>query len=216
MFWYREIRCSHTSNWIESSSRNFSFVIYIFGCFKRGRKSGLFQVIEILHSTVFPNKCAAIPIRVTGESYHFALLVDSIGFAVNITGKKTERLHSIFDCPNERLEKGAIRVVRRTGETDDVALLIDCRRRIPKKSPRLPRSVTPPFSQSTACAAVYLPTAWSQIPEMPTIWPLSLIAVAAPEESPEISGRSFITSGGPRVHTAGRNCDTCGETHVGS
>ena len=66
-----------------------------------------------------------------------ALLGDSIGFAVNITGKKTERLHSIFDCPNERLEKGAIRVVRRTGETDDVALLIDCRRRIPKKSPKV-------------------------------------------------------------------------------
>src|SRR6266540_1941036 len=81
--------------------------------------------------------------------------------------------------------------------------------------PRLPMSVTPPFSQSTACAAVNLPTAWSHVPEMPTIWPLSLIAVAAPEGSPGSGGSSWIRFPSDSQTTA-RNCRTWGGTQVGS
>ena len=75
-------------------------------------------------------------------------------------------------------------------------------------------SVTLPFSQSTACAAVWRPTAWSQAPEMPTTWPRSLIAVAAVEVSPGSGGSSRIWSPGPQ--TTARNCRTCGGTQVGS
>ena len=50
--------------------------------------------------------------------------------------------------------------------------------------PRLGISVGLPFlSQSTAWRALKRPTAWSQSPEMPTTWPLSLMAVAAEVES---------------------------------
>src|SRR5436305_6085447 len=132
-----DIRCSHHCIRIESSSCNFSVVVYVFGSFDGGRKVWLLQAVEILHNAVLPNKSATISIDVTGESYHLPAFVDSIGFAMDITGKETERLHSVFDCPNECLEKVAIRVVRRTGEPDDIALSIDRRRRIPKKSPEV-------------------------------------------------------------------------------
>src|SRR5205823_2859364 len=92
---------------------------------------------EILHNAVFPNESAAISICVTGESYYLAALVDSIVFAVDIPRKKTERLDSTFGRPKERLEVISIGVVRRTGETHDVALLIDCRRRVPIKGPKV-------------------------------------------------------------------------------
>jgi hypothetical protein len=133
---YRQIRCSHTIC-VDSSTCDLSLVVYVFGSLEMGSKPRLFQVIEISHDAVFPNKSTTISIRVTGEPYNLAPLVDSIGFAVDITGKKTERLHSTFDCPNECLEEVAIRVVRRPGEPDDVALLIDRRRRIPPQSPKV-------------------------------------------------------------------------------
>src|SRR6266404_2616158 len=63
--------------------------------------------------------------------------------------------------------------------------------------------------------ALNLPTARSQIPEMPTTWPRSLMAVAAPTESPGTEGSASIWSrSGPQ--TTGRNCRTCGGTQLGS
>ena len=40
-------------------------------------------------------------------------------------------------CPNECLKEVTVRVVGRTSESDDVALLINCRRRIPKQGPEV-------------------------------------------------------------------------------
>src|SRR5215475_12033165 len=73
-------------------------------------------------------------------------------------------------------------------------------------------SVGLPFSQITAARAVCLPTAWSQLPEMPATSPLSLIAVAEPEVSPESGGSSWIWFfPGPQMTAL--NWRTCGATH---
>ena len=95
---------------------------------------------ESLRSCITPFsqiKARQFPSASQEKTYHLAPLVDSIGFAVDITRKKTERLDSIFDCPDESLQEVAIWVVRRTGETDNVALLIDRRGRIPIKSAKV-------------------------------------------------------------------------------
>src|SRR5215472_13738032 len=53
-------------------------------------------------------------------------------------------------------------------------------------------TVTAPLSHSTAFLAVGPPTANPQLPEIPTICPRSLSAVAAPEVSPATNGSSWI------------------------
>ena len=92
-----------------------------------------FERIEITHDPVFPYERAAISIRVAGKPDNLALFIDSVGFAVDVAGKETERLHSALRRPDECLEKVAIRIVRRTGEANNVAALIDVRRRVPPR-----------------------------------------------------------------------------------
>src|SRR5262249_32666700 len=58
-------------------------------------------------------------------------------FAVHIPWKKTKRLHPSVLSPNKCLKKIAVRVVRRTGEPNDVAFLINCCWRVPKQSPEI-------------------------------------------------------------------------------
>ena len=88
---YRQIRCSHIVC-VDRSAGNFSFVVYVLGGFEAGREVGLFQVIEISHNTVFPNKSAAISIRVAGEPYHLSPFIDSISFTVT-TSQRAQILH---------------------------------------------------------------------------------------------------------------------------
>ncbi len=90
---FRQICCPHIIC-VDHSARYFSLVIYAFGTFEAGRKFGLFQVIEILHNTVVPNKRSAISVRVTGEPYHLSPFIDSVGFAVDISWEETEWPHS--------------------------------------------------------------------------------------------------------------------------
>src|SRR5215813_8383765 len=47
----RQIRRSHIVC-VDRPARNFSFVVYVLGCFEPGRETGLFQVVEILHGAV--------------------------------------------------------------------------------------------------------------------------------------------------------------------
>src|SRR5437773_2810683 len=82
-------------------------------------------------------------------------------------------------------------------------------------APRLPRYVVVPFSQSTACIALRSPTAFSQIPEIPTTCPLLLIAVAALSGSLPNGGSARFWPGlGPQITAS--NWSTCGSTQVGS
>src|SRR5260221_965243 len=64
--------------------------------------------------------------------------------------------------------------------------------------PRSPRFVTVPRSHRTAWRALKRPTERSQMPEMPTTWPRSLMAVAALVVSPGSGGGSLgAPSGAP-------------------
>src|SRR5579863_2653502 len=79
----------------------------------------------------------------------------------------------------------------------------------------LTSTVGSPLSQSTACLPVGPPTAKPQLPEIPTIWPRSLMAVAAPEVSPAGRGSAWI-SARPGPQTTGLNCSTCGLMQLAS
>src|SRR5260370_17619449 len=68
----------------------------------------------------------------------------------------------------------------------------------------LPRSIGTPFCHTTACLALTLPTATPQVPEIPTTWPRSLIAVAALVESPGSGGGSLIPPSSSQINA--RNC----------
>jgi hypothetical protein len=50
-----------------------------------------------------PYERAAISIRVAGKPDNLALFIDSVGFAVDVAGKETERLHSALRRPDECL-----------------------------------------------------------------------------------------------------------------
>ena len=73
--------------------------------------------------------------------------------------------------------------------------------------PRSPISISLPCSQRTLWMALNRPTAWSQMPEMPTTWPKSLSAVAAVTvSSVPGSGRSCrICGSSPGPQTTARN-----------
>ena len=74
-----------------------------------------------------------------------------MGFAGHVARKRAEILDAVAPGPEERVQDGVVGIAaRRTGESDDVAPLVDGHRRVPPGPPRLPMSVTLPFSQITA------------------------------------------------------------------
>src|SRR6266581_9176829 len=124
-------KCSSDTGRVDRPPGNLAGFVDVSGLFQPRGVAGLFEVVEISHNAIFPNKSAAISVRVAGKPDHLPLLVDSIGFAVDIAGKETETLHSARGRPDECLEKVAIRVVRRTSEANHIAALVNVRRRVP-------------------------------------------------------------------------------------
>src|SRR6266849_4180039 len=124
-------KCSSDTGRVDRPPGNLAGFVDVLGLFKaRGVARG-FESVEICYHAVFPNKSAAISVRVAGKPDHLPLLIDSIGFAVDIAGKETETLHSARGRPDECLEKVAIRVVRRASEANHIAALVNVRRRVP-------------------------------------------------------------------------------------
>src|SRR6266853_1228078 len=130
-------KCSSDTGRVDRPPGNLAGFVDVPGLFKSRCVARGFESVEICHHAVFPNKSAAISVRVAGKPDHLPLLIDSIGFAVHIAGKETETLHSARGRPDECLEKVAIRVVRRTSEANHIAALVNVRRRVPPRRAKI-------------------------------------------------------------------------------
>src|SRR5215475_1789006 len=90
-----------------------------------------FELVEVLHDAVAPDKGAAAACAAR-QTYHLALVVNPVGFAVVISWERAEILDTIAFSPAESMESRVIGVgARHTGKPDDIAFLIDRRGRIP-------------------------------------------------------------------------------------
>ena len=104
---------------------------------------------------------------------------------------------------------------RIAGETDDIATFIDCRRRVPPLSAEISKvghsAVFPKHGVLRGVSSNGLIADSGNADDL-------TIFIDCRRSSGGIAGdqrQSWIWSGVRFSHTAGRNCRTCGETHVG-
>jgi hypothetical protein len=57
---YRQKRCSHAGNWIDSSTRNLSTGIDVLAVFETVSIAGLYETVKVCHDTVLPNNGTTI------------------------------------------------------------------------------------------------------------------------------------------------------------
>src|SRR6266542_1485077 len=120
---------------IESPTRDLPKIIDVL---RGGEHVGIARLnegIEIRHDAGLPEECAAAAGRIARNAYDLAPLVDAVGFAIHISRKRAEILDTIMSRPEECVQLRVVGIVTRlTGKTDDVTLLIDGHRGVPRRA----------------------------------------------------------------------------------
>jgi hypothetical protein len=118
---------------IESPSRDLPKIIDVLRGGEHVGIAGPDEGIEVRHDTVLPKERAAAAGRVARNADDLAPFVDAMGFAIHVSGKSAEILDTIMSRPEERVQLRVVGIVTGlTGKTDDVTLLIDGHRRVPR------------------------------------------------------------------------------------
>src|SRR5207247_8633552 len=82
-------KCSSDTGRVDRPPGNLAGFVDVSGLFEPRGVAGLFEVVEISHNAIFPNKSAAISVRVAAKPDQLPLLVASISSSSVPAGHET-------------------------------------------------------------------------------------------------------------------------------